>query len=222
MYTTSYSDVLKHASEGVPIKENASKMLNYTGDHSAYIISKVCAVDYSLHYMEEYGLQSIIFRLPPVYGVGPHGIIYVDGKVYKSGIQTFIDKARNGEDIELWGDKNLYRDIVYVKDVAKACYQAINSPKARGIYNISNGEKLYLIDQIKTIIELFDKNKKSKIVFRPDKVNNSPSYVLDISKSVQDFGFSPEYKDFKKMMQDYQSELKKGFFNSLFNARRKN
>ena len=221
LYTTSYSDVLKHAREGVPIKADASKMLNYTGDHSAYIISKVCAVDYALHYMAEYGLQSIIFRLPPVYGVGPHGIIYVDGKVYKSGIQTFIDKARKGEDIELWGDKNLYRDIVYVKDVAKACYQAINSPKAKGIYNISNGEKLYLYEQIKTIIELFSENKKSNIILRPEKENNSPSYVLDISKSIQDFGFAPQYKDFKKMMLDYKSELKEGFYNSLFGNRRK-
>ena len=30
-------------------------------------------------YAEEYNMQNIIFRLPPVYGVGPHGTIYVDG-----------------------------------------------------------------------------------------------------------------------------------------------
>ena len=62
---------------------------------------------------------------------------------------------------------------------------------------------------------------KSNIILRPEKENNSPSYVLDISKSIQDFGFSPQYKDFKKMMLDYKSELKEGFYNSLFGNRRK-
>lgn len=221
LYTTSYSDILKHATEGKPISADACKQLNYRGDHSAYIISKVCAVDYALHYMEEYGLRSIIFRLPPVYGVGPHGIIYVDGKIYKSGIQTFIDKAQKGENIELWGNKDLYRDIVYVKDVAKACYQAINSPKAKGIYNISNGKKLYLYEQIETIIDLFGDKQKSKIILMPEKKNNSPSYVLDISKSVKDFGFSPDFSDFRKMMEDYKCEVKNGFFNEVFASRRK-
>lgn len=220
LYTSSYSDILANGIDGKPIKENAERKIKYTGDHSAYIISKLAAIDYIFHYAKTFDFKPIIFRLPPVYGVGPHGTIYVDGKAYKSGIQTFVEKAQNGEDIELWGNENLYRDIIYVKDLVDACYQAIESKDAYGIYNISNGEKLYLKDQIQTIIDVFGKDKKSKIVLRPEKPNNSPSYVLDISKSIKDFGFAPKFADYKDMMIDFKKEMENNFYNDWFKDRK--
>lgn len=218
LYMTSYSEILGHAKENIPIDSDASRSFKFTGDHSAYIISKNAALDFMTHYSMEYGIQTIAFRLPPVYGVGPHGTIYVDGKPYKSGIQTFIEKAQNGENIELWGDKKLYRDIIYVKDLAAACYDAIHSEKSGGAYNISNGQKLYLEDQIRTIIEVFG-NGKSKIVYRPEKPNNSPSYVLDVSKAERDFGFAPKYKDYKDMMLDYKKDLESQQYSDVFKSR---
>ena len=56
------------------------------------------------YYNEQHGMQCASFRLPPVYGVGPHSEIYVNGKYYKTGIQTFIENAEAGKDIEIWGD----------------------------------------------------------------------------------------------------------------------
>ena len=61
-------------------------------------------------------MKNASFRFPPVYGAGPHGSLFVNGKVYKSGLQIFIDNAREGKDICVYGDKNLSRDVVYVKE----------------------------------------------------------------------------------------------------------
>ena len=48
----------------------------------------------------------------------------VNGKKVKSGLQTFIDRAKDGTDIEVYGDKEVARDVVYVKDVADAFVKA--------------------------------------------------------------------------------------------------
>lgn len=177
---TTYGDVSGAWGKGYPITEDEPRNFKFTGDHAVYTISKNAANDVIEYYNQQHGLQGAVFRFPPVYGVGPHGTILVDGKPYKSGIQTFIEQAAKGEDIELWGDPHISRDIIYVKDVARA------------------------------VIEVFSGEKKSKIVYRPDKPNNTPSYLFDMTKARNDFGFVPEYVDYVAMMEDYKRELESG------------
>ena len=92
IYTTSYFDVYNHWEKGNPIKDDILRSYPLIGDHAMYIISKNAATDFVLHYNEEYDFQGIVFRLPPVYGYGPHSEIYVDGKFYKSGFQIFLKR----------------------------------------------------------------------------------------------------------------------------------
>lgn len=100
---TTYGDVSGAWGKGYPITEDEPRNFKFTGDHAVYTISKNAANDVIEYYNQQHGLQGAVFRFPPVYGVGPHGTILVDGKPYKSGIQTFIEQAAKGEDIELWG-----------------------------------------------------------------------------------------------------------------------
>ena len=116
---SSYSDVSGAWRKGYAIKESEPRSFKFTGDHAVYVISKNAANDVMEYYNQQHGMQCAWFRFPPVYGVGPHSSIYVNGKLYKSGIQTFIENAQQGKDIELWGDPHITRDIVYVKDVAR-------------------------------------------------------------------------------------------------------
>lgn len=58
------------------------------------------ANDVMEYYNEQHGMQCASFRLPPVYGVGPHSEIYVNGKYYKTGIQTFIENAEAGKTLK--------------------------------------------------------------------------------------------------------------------------
>ena len=218
---SSYSDVAKAWKKGVALTEEEPRNFNYTGDHAVYVISKNAANDIIEYYNQQHGLQGSIFRLPPVYGVGPHSEIYVNGKYYKTGIQTFIEKAEKGEDIEIWGDPHITRDIVYVKDVAEAFYLALKSDNARGLYNMTSGTELDLEEQVKAVIKVFGKYKKSNIVYRPDLKNNTPSFLFDMGKAERDFGFVPKYKSYEDMMLDYKAELESGRWDALINSRKK-
>lgn len=217
--TTTYGDVSGAWREGYAITEEEPRNFSFTGDHAVYTISKNAANDLIEYYTQQHGLQGAVFRFPPVYGVGPHGTILVDGKPYKSGIQTFIERAQEGAPIELWGDPHIKRDIIYVKDVARAFCLALDSDKTHGLYNMTSGVALDLEDQVKAVIAVFgDSKKKSRIVYRPELSNNTPSYLFDMTKANRDFGFIPEYTDYTKMMIDYKAELESGRWNSLETA----
>lgn len=218
----SYSDVACAWKKGYAIKETEPRAYHYSGDHAVYVFSKNAANDLMEYYNQQHGLQCAWFRFPPVYGVGPHGTIYVNGKPYKSGIQTFIEKAQTGEDIEIWGDPHITRDIIYVKDVAKAFSMALDSETTYGLYNMTSGTELDLEEQAKAVIAVFGTpNHLSKIVYRPDKPNNTPSFLFDMTKAREDFGFVPQYTSYIEMMKDYKKELESGRWDDMMNERKK-
>lgn len=220
--TTSYADIQGYWQKDIALIDDTPRKFNLADDHACYIISKNAAADFVLHYNMRYGMSGAIFRLPPVYGVGPHSEIYVDGKLYKSGFQHFIDKAAVGETIEILGDKNVSRDVVSVKDVSFAFVQAIKSDNAKGIYNISSGLATTLEEQVIAIIDAFSPaNQKSEIVYSQGKKNNSKSYLLDINRAKTDFGYEPRFKSFKDLIIDYKQDLLQGNLGSYFADRKK-
>ena len=219
--TSSYSDVSGAWGKGYAITEEEPRDFKFTGDHAVYVISKNAANDVMEYYNQQHGFQCACFRFPPVYGVGPHGTILVNGKPYKSGIQTFIDNAKEGKDIEIWGDPHISRDIVYVKDVARAFLMALESDKTYGLYNMTSGVGLDLEEQAKAVIDVFGEGKGSSIVYCPEKPNNTPSFLYSMEKAKRDFGFSPEYTDYHSMMLDYKKELESGRWDILANSRKR-
>lgn len=215
----SYSDVSGAWGKGYAITEDEPRSFRFNGDHAVYVISKNAANDVMEYYNQQHGMQCACFRFPPVYGVGPHGTILVNGKPYKSGIQTFIEKAQAGEDIELWGDPHTSRDIIYVKDVARAYAMALESDDTYGLYNMTSGVGLDLEEQARAVIEVFGSGRGSSIVYRPDIPNHTPSFLYSMEKAKRDFGFIPEYIDYRTMMEDYKREMDSGRFDTLVNSR---
>lgn len=216
-----YSDVSGAWGKGYPITEDEPRNFSYTGDHAVYVISKNACNDVMEYYNQQHGMQCAWFRFPPVYGVGPHGTIFVNGKPYKSGIATFIDNAMEGKDIELWGNPHIKRDIIYVKDVAEAYVMALESDKTYGLYNMTSGTELDLEEQAKAVIDVFGDNKKSRIVYRPDLENHTPSYIYSMEKAKRDFGFVPKYTNYYDMMKDYKKEQESNRWNILVDSRKK-
>ena len=215
----SYADVSGAWGTGRVITEDEPRSFGFTGDHAVYVISKNASNDVMEYYNQQHGMNCSWFRFPPVYGVGPHGTILVNGKPYKSGIQTFIEAAQEGRDIELWGDPHITRDIIYVKDVARAYRLALETGTALGLYNMTSGVPLDLEEQARAVIEVFGKDKGSTIVYRPDKPNNTPSFLYSMDKAKRDFGFEPQFTNYLDMMRDYKAELESGRWEVLANSR---
>jgi UDP-glucose 4-epimerase len=203
------------------ITEDDTKAIRYTGEYAMYSISESAAVDCVQHYSEQYGIQGIVFRLPPVFGYGPHTEGFKEGKPHETGFKVFVERARRGEPIELWGDCEKARDIIYVKDVVSAIILALKSKNAVGLYNLGSGKLLSLREEAEEITHAFSPvERPSEIVYRPRKPNSVEPLVCDISKAKRDLGWSPKYS-FREMLEDYNKEMQSARFSFLVEKRRR-
>lgn len=188
------------------IKEEMGRNFKYTGDHTLYIISKIAAEEYVERFSQEYGMRCITFRLSGVWGYGR----------YETGFEFFVNRAKKGKTIEVFGDPNKVRDNIYVKDVTRAIILGLESRNAKGLYNLSSGIPLTLREEVEKIVEAFSPvGSRSRIVSCPDKPGGViKSYVYDISKIREEIGFTPEYP-YELMLLDYKEELEKRRFGWL-------
>lgn len=202
------------------ITEEDGISIKYTGEYSMFSISETAASDCVLHYNQQHGIQGIILRIPPVYGYGPHTEIYKNGKPLITGLKIFIENAQTGKPLEIWGNPENGRDIVYVKDVVSAMILSIKNNSASGLYNISSGKLLTLEKQARTIVKVFSKDACiSQIRYTPEKDNAIESYVYDITKAEEELKWTPKYS-FEQMMLDYKNEMELGRFEFLVEKRR--
>jgi UDP-glucose 4-epimerase len=220
IYASSHRNTQGLWRKGRAIREEDGRDLKYTGQYAMFSISESAAQDCVEHYRQQYGLQGLIFRLPPVYGYGPHTEIFWQGKPIKTGFQIFVENSRDGKAIELWGDSEKGRDIIYVKDVVSAFALALKSASAAGLYNITSGRSVSLREEAETIARVFSGEKgKPEIRYEPKKANSIEPFLYDNSKARRDFGWAPRYT-FEEMLIDYRQEMESGRFGFLLEKRR--
>jgi UDP-glucose 4-epimerase len=116
-----YGDV-----ESIPLTEEVGVQPT-----SFYGLSKVTAERYFKLYREVFGLDYAVLRYANVYGErqGDSG----EGGV----VSIFCRKFFNNQPINIFGDGGQTRDFIYVGDVARANCQALITPAASGVFNIS-------------------------------------------------------------------------------------
>lgn len=209
-------------SQDTIIKEDTPLNFSYKDDHAAYVLTNIAKQEVLEYYNEKYGMKNVIFRLPSVFGVGPHGSFHKNGVEIKSGLQIFIDKASKGETIEVYGKEDTRKDLLYIKDLTQGIVLALKSSEAKGLYNIGYKENFLLMDVVKAIVEVFSPSDKvSKIVRRPDIPNNGGFPTMDCSKIKDELGWKPKFSNPVDMFVDYKKELDRGVYTALFTKQHK-
>ena len=220
IYASSHRNTQGLWKNNKPISENDGRSIKYDGEYAMFSISESAAQDCVLHYNEQYGLNGIIFRLPPVYGYGPHTEIFKEGKPIKTGFQIFIDNAKACKPIEVWGDSSKGRDIVYIKDVIAAFLIAINHKNSKGLFNITSGKRLTLMEEAETIARVFWGSETNPVIIeKPEKANGIDSFLYDIGKAKLELGWEPKYS-FEDMLRDFIVEEEKDTFGYLLKKRK--
>jgi UDP-glucose 4-epimerase len=217
VYMQSHSDVAGSWNSDKPIPADSPRSIIYKGDHAVYIISKNAAVDLTEHFHQEYGLRTVILRLPTIYCYTPIRQMFVNGEMRSIAYLQMIERAMKSEPIEIWGDANVRKDMVYVKDFNQIVIGAIESASAQGIYNVGTGVGTSLEQQVKGIIEVFSPQENpSPIVYRPDKPSQN-GYIYDISKTHKDLGYTPKFP-YLTALRDMKMEMQGSRFADLEKA----
>lgn len=197
------------AIDNLPIRESMGRKFNYTGAHAAYVISKVAAAEYVEHYQQEYGVYGLTLRLTGLFGYGRYSGFTLNGQYHPYAIEVFIERAKKGDNIEVWG-KPQPRDNLYVKDAVGAIIAALQGSKADGTYNVASGKGVTLQEYAQAIAKVFSpQDKMSQVVLKPKIETVSESYIFDISKMERDFCWQPQF-DLEESLIDYKKEIELG------------
>ena len=182
-----------------PLSADAERINPLEGDHSIYVICKNAAIDVIKYYENTYGIKTIVLRLPGVYQYHPKPYILINGKKRIKLERVWIEKAKKGETLEIWGDSQRILESVCIEDFLQIVQKSIESKGISGIYNVGNGCKTTLEEKVLAIRDVFSDGKHpSQVVYYPEKANCT-QYVLDIEKTKKDLGYVPQY-DWKKYL----------------------
>lgn len=183
--------------------------ISFKGDHSPYIISKIAAENFVEYYNKDFGLQGIVLRLTGVHGYGEIlGHLNADGSYKKSTFEIFFENILNGKDIDVWGNQEIKRDHIYIKDVLSAIEAAIKTPGAKGIYNIASGVGYSQLEEAKALIKVFGDENKTHIKLSPEKPGLTRGYIYSIEKAIKELNWKPKFTDMVDLYSDYKKEWK--------------
>jgi UDP-glucuronate 4-epimerase len=164
-----------------PWNENAELM-----PISPYAASKVAAENICKVYSHLYNLPIVTLRFFTVYGPKQRPDL---------AIHKFIRKIYNGEEIELFGNGNTYRDYTFIEDIIQGISSSIFSEQIKNNYstfNLGNSEQVSLSELIQEIEKVT--GKQAKINYLPEQAGDVKSTFADISYSMQVLTYSPKTK----------------------------
>lgn len=132
------------------LKEDAEKETN-----TIYALNKLTCEYILAMYQKAFGIQYTIFRICVPYGS------LIKSKISYGTLGFFLQKAKNQQDIELYGDGLLRRTFTHVIDICNTIHSSIQYEESNGkTYNIG-GENLSLLDVASEIA----KKHSVKVVF---------------------------------------------------------
>lgn len=168
----------------LPVDEN-----HPTVPTSAYGLSKLTGTQMALIFRNNHNLDVVIFRTSNVYG--PHSGGNFSGY---NIVNYFIDLAKKGKDLTIFGDGEQVRDYLYIDDLTDAFILAANSKgPSKPIFNLGLGKPIKFKYMAKTIVQKIGKGKLKFVKWPKDfKDVETGDYVSDIAKIKKELGFTPK------------------------------
>ncbi len=156
-----------------------------TGHLTPLHASKRCAEIYTQTYADVYGIKTANFRLTGIYGPRQFGS-EDHGWVSLLAIKTMM-----GLPIQLIGNGKQARDILYVKDAAKAFDLWHENGCPSGTYNIGGGvpNLISVLQCLRVLGSLFA--RAQNVVPGGERTGDLLYFACDYAKAHNDFGWKP-------------------------------
>jgi UDP-glucose 4-epimerase len=134
--------------------------------------------------IELYGLDYFVFRLSNPYGERQNPL------AAQGAIPVFIYHSINGETINIWGNGEVIRDYIYIKDAVKVLSAALSKNSNDRIFNLSSA-KGYSLNQILEFIEEVS-GEKNIVEYKDGRNIDVSVNILDNDLVKKTFDWEPE------------------------------
>lgn len=208
IFNTTPSDVIKYLNQPTPVPDYAPRSFPKNGgDHAIYAIAKNAAVDILEHYSIAYEFKPIVFRHDTVYSWSESPYYNIGGQRKKLPWRVIVENAMEGKPVEVWGNPETPKCLLYVKDFCTAIECALRCNNT-GIYNLSGVRFYTMEEQIQGIIDVFgNKTNLLEKVYCPE-MPSTPMHLYADEKAKVELGWKPIWdwwracEDMKKCMEE--------------------
>jgi UDP-glucose 4-epimerase len=149
----------------------------------SYGIIKKTIEDYLFMFNKIYGLEYNVFRLSNPYGERQNPF------VSQGVIPVFLRKIIKNEKIEIWGDGEVTRDYIYIKDAVELIVKSIYINSSSKVFNLSSSIG-YSLNQIISIMKNITR-VNPEVIYKKGRNIDVPVNILDNSLAVETFNWRP-------------------------------
>ena len=167
-----------------PQNEKYRGNVNTIGIRSCYDEGKRVGETLMIEYFNKYNINIKIARIFNTYG--PNMDIN-DGRV----ITNFINQIIHNNDITVYGTGTQTRSFCYIDDQINGLVKLMESNYNLPI-NIGNPHEIKIIDLIYILFDIFNKDIKSKIVYKPLPSDDPTQRKPDITLAKKILGWEPK------------------------------
>ena len=188
-----------------PIKEEYLLTGNLEETNDAYAIAKIAGVKMCDAYNRQYKTNYICLMPTNLYGPNDsydlknsHFFPAIISKIYNA-------KINNKNQIVVWGNGRVKRELMFVDDLADAC-EFFKKNTKHSLINIGSSEEKTILDYYKFVAKQL--NVKLKYKFDKTKPNGTPRKKLDNSLA-KNYGWKSKIKLIEGFNKTYSSFLEK-------------
>ena len=168
-----------------PILPKVETML--LNPQSPYAVTKMAAEQYCRVFWKNYRLPTAALRYFNVFGPRQD-----PDSQYAAVIPKFIQLAKAGKKVIVYGDGEQTRDFTYVLDVVQANLRAAVDTESNGeVFNIARQERISLNELANMIFGKL--GKKCQIDYQPERAGDIKHSLADIGRAKALLGYKPEY-----------------------------
>ena len=189
-----------------PIKEEYLMSGKLEETNEPYAIAKIAGLKMCQAYKAQYNRNYFSLMPTNLYGPGDNYDLN-NSHVLPALIRKFHEaRAKNYEEVEVWGSGESRREFLHVDDLAEACLFLIDSGFDEDIVNIGTGKDLSikeLAHLIKKIVQF-----EGEIVFNTEKPEGTKQKLLDVSL-MHSLGWEAKIKLEPGILKTYEEQYKK-------------
>jgi len=163
-----------------PMKEEYLMDGKVEPTNEGYAIAKIAGLKLCEMYNRQYGTDYISVMPCNIYGYGDnfsptrsHVVAALIRKVHEA-------KMTGAKTIPMWGTGAVRRELMFVDDLADACFYLFNTYSGNDFFNVGTGTDVSIRELVEMIMDVVDYH--AGLEFDPTKPDGMPQKLMDVSR----------------------------------------
>jgi UDP-glucose 4-epimerase len=155
-----------------------------TEPHVSYGITKLAIEKYLLMYERLHGIKAMILRVANPFGERQRV------ETAQGAVGVFLDRALQRQRIDIWGNGEISRDYLHIRDVAAAFSAAVTYAGEKSVFNISSGVGTSINQLLALIEEVLGRPVERQ--YLPGRAFDVPVSILSNALAKEEMGWEPK------------------------------